>query len=205
MNTEELTRFKNILLNEKKKYEDMIDHIEEVELEGLREQLQSELAFYDNHPSDTGDEITELHKEQALKTNQESLLARVNQALEYIDNGNYGICKSCGREIDIERLEILPYAKYCIVCQETIDSEHRNPIDNGNYDNRLLKNPFSYGYNDDHDFDEVGYDAEDSYQDVDRYDILRYNREHHNDGDEDFYVESIEKISNEQYKNQLPD
>lgn len=205
MNTEELNRFKNILLNEKKKYEDMIDHIEEVELEGLREQLHSELAFYDNHPSDTGDEITELHKEQALKTNQESLLARVNQALEYIENGSYGNCKSCGREIDTERLEILPYAKYCIVCQEAIDAEHRNPIDAEKYDNRLLKNPFSYGFNDDSDFNEVGYDAEDSYQDVDRYDRLRYNREHHNDGDEDFYVESIEKISNEQYKNQLPD
>ena len=168
MNTTDLNHFKNILLDEKKKFEEAIAHIEEVELEGLREQLHSELAFYDNHPSDTGDEITELHKEQALKTNQESLLARVNEALEYIKDGSYGTCKSCGKKIDIERLKILPYVKYCIQCQESIDSEHRNPIDTGTYENRLLQNPFSYGYNDNSDFNETSYDAEDSYQEVDR-------------------------------------
>lgn len=44
-------------------------------------------------------------------------LRAVEYALARLKRGEYGICQSCGKEIDPARLEALPYAVLCIDCQ----------------------------------------------------------------------------------------
>ncbi len=55
----------------------------------------------------------------------EQELVEINEALESIKNGSYGICQMCEEEINPERLEIKPFAKYCIDCREIIEKENR--------------------------------------------------------------------------------
>lgn len=43
-------------------------------------------------------------------------LSQINDAIERLDNGQYGICSSCGKKIDPKRLQVLPYAETCIHC-----------------------------------------------------------------------------------------
>ncbi len=50
-----------------------------------------------------------------------SLLAEIRAALERIEDGSYGVCLNCGREISRGRLTALPWASCCITCQEEID------------------------------------------------------------------------------------
>jgi RNA polymerase-binding protein DksA len=45
-------------------------------------------------------------------------LAQVNKALLKLDSGEYGICASCGHDIDQNRLEAIPYALTCIDCAQ---------------------------------------------------------------------------------------
>lgn len=45
-------------------------------------------------------------------------LRQVDAALDKIRLRTYGKCEKCGEEIAIKRLEALPFAEYCIVCQE---------------------------------------------------------------------------------------
>ncbi len=52
-----------------------------------------------------------------LSTHRENLL-EIDEALRKLDEGTYGICEDCGEEISQERLNILPFAIYCIDCQE---------------------------------------------------------------------------------------
>ena len=47
----------------------------------------------------------------------EGQLVEVEQALERIEEGTYGICINCGQSIQAERLEALPSAALCINCQ----------------------------------------------------------------------------------------
>jgi DnaK suppressor protein len=47
----------------------------------------------------------------------EDQLAEVNKALKRIDEGTYGLCTNCGKNILPERLEALPSAELCIDCQ----------------------------------------------------------------------------------------
>lgn len=46
-------------------------------------------------------------------------------ALARIREGTYGSCVGCGNEIDLRRLEVVPWAKVCVVCQEDYDQERQ--------------------------------------------------------------------------------
>ncbi len=76
---------------------------------------------------DVGDEAdlagNDLGKEifHELSDTQKNLLELVISALEKIDKGIYGICESCGDIIDKKRLKALPWARYCLKCQNNFD------------------------------------------------------------------------------------
>lgn len=65
------------------------------------------------------------------------LLHQIDAALERIDNGTYGICRVCGKEIEEERLKALPWTDLCIEhakeeeqIRETPDTRYREYFDN---------------------------------------------------------------------------
>lgn len=52
-------------------------------------------------------------------------LTQINNALERIKQGKFGICRECGKEIPQGRLEAIPYAALCIACQTKADRMNR--------------------------------------------------------------------------------
>lgn len=54
----------------------------------------------------------------SLSNNERQMLLLVDQALARMDQGTYGSCTHCGQRIGAQRLEAVPWAKYCIDCQE---------------------------------------------------------------------------------------
>jgi RNA polymerase-binding transcription factor len=70
---------------------------------------------------DNGDwSVVDLSEDISLKqlsTHRETLL-KVDEALRKIDEGTYGRCEDCGEDISMERLKVLPFAIYCVDCQE---------------------------------------------------------------------------------------
>ncbi|NIQ00606.1 MAG: hypothetical protein GWM98_09585 [Nitrospinaceae bacterium] len=50
-------------------------------------------------------------------------LKQVEEALEKIQTGEYGICPQCNKKIPEARLEVVPYAKYCVACMDQIEKE----------------------------------------------------------------------------------
>ncbi len=62
-----------------------------------------------------------------LKGREQRLLKKIEDAIERIDNGVFGICDRCGEEIDIKRLEARPVTTLCIECkqeQEEAEKKH---------------------------------------------------------------------------------
>lgn len=57
-----------------------------------------------------------------LLENDEQLLKEVDDALARIERGSFGRCENCGREISQERLQALPYARYCIRCARELQA-----------------------------------------------------------------------------------
>ena len=60
-----------------------------------------------------------------LKGRERKLLAKIDEAIEKIDNGTYGICESCGEEINIKRLEARPVTTMCIECKTEQEEEEK--------------------------------------------------------------------------------
>jgi DnaK suppressor protein len=56
------------------------------------------------------------------------LLQLVEEALKRIHEGEYGTCTHCGKEVQPKRLEAVPWARHCIICQ---DLQERGLLDGG--------------------------------------------------------------------------
>jgi DnaK suppressor protein len=67
----------------------------------------------------THDEFVSLH----LNSIDYVQLRLVDEALDRINSGDYGICQSCEEPIAAKRLHALPWARYCITCQETAGAQ----------------------------------------------------------------------------------
>jgi DnaK suppressor protein len=55
----------------------------------------------------------------ALIDSTRQALADTTEALKRMGNGTYGRCERCRLDIPVERLEILPHARFCVPCQQT--------------------------------------------------------------------------------------
>ena len=71
--------------------------------------------------ADDADAVMDYERTQAETRNAQVLLAEVNAALERLDDGTYGKCAVCGRDIGERRLAALPYATLCIDDQNAAD------------------------------------------------------------------------------------
>jgi DnaK suppressor protein len=61
-------------------------------------------------------------KEMAFrqKAQDRGLLVQVEAALGRIESGTFGECMNCEQEISLNRLNAVPWSRYCITCQELI-------------------------------------------------------------------------------------
>lgn len=69
----------------------------------------------DDQAQITHDEFVSLH----LNSLDYLQLRLVDEALDRLDSGDYGICLACEEPIPVKRLRALPWARYCIPCQES--------------------------------------------------------------------------------------
>jgi|SRR5579864_2892222 len=63
----------------------------------------------------THDEFVSLH----LNSMDYTQLRLVDEALDRLQSGDYGVCLGCEEPIPPKRLRALPWARYCVPCQET--------------------------------------------------------------------------------------
>lgn len=141
---------------------DMDDDREFLERGSLRDSID-ELSTVDNHPADLGTELYEREKDMALKVHDEDELAKINAALEKIENGTYGVCEVCHQDIPYERLEAIPYTAFCIVHTDAKDIPTDRPVEE-----QVILPAVDNSFAGRDDKDDI-HDYEDSFQEVARY------------------------------------
>ncbi len=62
--------------------------------------------------------------DSAILEQQRKELAEIELALDKINRGTYGICEMCEEPIGFARLEVKPFARFCITCREITEKEH---------------------------------------------------------------------------------
>src|SRR5690348_13501655 len=65
----------------------------------------------------------QLNREVAIRNldRESKLLKEVQAALNRIEEGTFGVCLRCEEDIPEKRLKALPWAAYCVACQENVD------------------------------------------------------------------------------------
>ena len=113
LNDQERGRIEQVLLRERKRVLDNIGHFDE-RLNDLRERA-GELSLYRFHPADVGTESQEQEKDFLLSSVEGRRLYQVDEALQrlYKTPEEFGRCEVCGRDIEVERLEVIPETTLC--------------------------------------------------------------------------------------------
>ena len=57
----------------------------------------------------------------AVSENESRQLTLIDEAVLRIDDGEYSTCQNCEKEISPKRLQAIPWARYCIACQELVE------------------------------------------------------------------------------------
>ena len=100
-------------------------------LEVERDRLLSELEQIDvsghenlghsTHMADDASAAFDQARDLALRSNLEETLKQIQEALDRVSEGTYGVCEVCGERIDPARLKALPHTPHCLDCQRKLE------------------------------------------------------------------------------------
>jgi RNA polymerase-binding protein DksA len=108
-------RFRDELLAERRRVLDAIEYLHK-ENPGSIEDETEEMPI-DNHLAETATATLDREIDYTLEENSEHVLAAIDAALERMEDGTFGKCVTCGREIAEDRLAAIPWATQCIDCK----------------------------------------------------------------------------------------
>jgi len=99
--------------------------------DALRSSMVDDLHGAEIHDEGVGDEgdaaldgaQTEINSQLAALESRE--LTQIEQAIQQIRSGHYGICEGCGERISLVRLKALPFTTTCIACQRREEGRDR--------------------------------------------------------------------------------
>lgn len=197
---EQLQTLRHKLLQHQREIEQHIQRNQQHQLIDSQRDAIGELSLIDNHPGDVASEIYEREKDTALKEHLELHLEDISSALNRIENGDYGICISCHKEIPYERLEAHPTASYCISHAANRFPSFRRPAEEA-----FLQPPFGRTTVDERD-EQSFFDGEDAWQIVESWgtsntpamaeqsDIRNYNDLYIEYDEAEGYVQPIESF-----------
>lgn len=109
MTKSDLTKFKKILETKRDELERIVRNRDDIAIEKSADALDEV-----QHASERELAIRNLDRES-------NLLRNVRSALRRIDDGTFGTCLHCEEEISPKRVAAVPWAPYCIQCQEQAD------------------------------------------------------------------------------------
>lgn len=119
----DLEHFRTLLLEEQARLERQLRRVQSLNQGTSLAGESSELADYDEHDADLGTTTFQREQDQAILRDLHDQLHQVRHALLRIQDGTYGRCERCGRPIDPDRLEMLPYATLCIEDADWIEGQ----------------------------------------------------------------------------------
>jgi DnaK suppressor protein len=115
----DVERFRRLLLDERERVTAAIAYLH-LENAGSMED-EGEEAGVSNHLAETASATLDREIDYSLEENSTRVLEEIDAALDRIENGTYGRCALCGREIDDERLDAIPWATHCIEDQRRLE------------------------------------------------------------------------------------
>jgi RNA polymerase-binding protein DksA len=120
----ELDDMRAVIMAERQRIIHELGRIEETINDATQGQEGSNQS-YSNHLADIGTDYMEQEKNFYYASQEGHYLRSLDEALERIDRGEYGICEMCGDLIGEKRLKAVPSARLCIKCKSESEKTQR--------------------------------------------------------------------------------
>jgi DnaK suppressor protein len=120
----ETTTYRDLLTRERERLVAIRDGLVETTEGAERDPAPTE-ASSGNHPADAGSEMFERSLDLSIVQELDGQLHDVEHALDRIDDGTFGTCEACGRDIGTERLRARPAARFCVDDQAAAERDAR--------------------------------------------------------------------------------
>ena len=114
----ELNNFKKLILKRKEEVLEGIRHISEDTLKKSQKEAAGDISGYAYHMADVATDSYDREFSLGLASSGRELLYSLDDALKRIEEGTFGICEDCKKLIAKTRLKAVPYAHFCIKCQQ---------------------------------------------------------------------------------------
>lgn len=114
MNSKDSEYFKKMLLEKRGE----ILQSKGLELSATEQEANSGDLQYTTHMADLGSDSMGKELSSYFKARTGKYLKHLEDALKRIKRGSYGLCLSCGADIQRERLEAVPHTRYCVGCKD---------------------------------------------------------------------------------------
>lgn len=109
--------FKQILLEKRNEIRNDLNVLESHSMNSTSAESSGDL-IYSDHMSDLGSASMEREKAFMFASRDGAYLEQLEEAIQRLEDGTYGICRVCGTKIPQARLEAVPTTKICVSCKE---------------------------------------------------------------------------------------
>lgn len=117
MSGKDLKKYKQLLLKEREKIGGGLSHIAQETLNKSQRDASGDLSGYSFHMADMASDNYEVEFSLGRASDEQDLLYSIDEALKRIEDGTYGNCPQCGKQIPKRRLDAIPHTELCIICQ----------------------------------------------------------------------------------------
>ncbi len=124
LSEKKLKEFKALIKAELRESMAYVDDVNKDQSKGARES-SGDLSSYAYHQADQGSDTNLMEQNVMMLEHEREKIRLLNDALRKIYEGKFGICELCGENISESRLEVIPYAKYCIDCMSKMEYKQR--------------------------------------------------------------------------------
>jgi RNA polymerase-binding protein DksA len=112
-----LTYFKELLHKKRDEALEDVDRLEK-NLSNLTDLDDADYSSLTHHMGDVGSDVEEEELNYQLLERTKKYINAINDALERIENGTYGICQATGKPISKARLDAVPHTRYSMEAKE---------------------------------------------------------------------------------------
>lgn len=123
MTSRETASYRRQLLSLKERLGGELSALEQEALRPVGGEASGDLSNLPIDPADLGSDNYEEEISLGLLENEDQVVQEVDDALKRIEQGTYGRCERCHKEIPRKRLQALPYARFCIQCARKDERE----------------------------------------------------------------------------------
>ena len=122
---QELLKYKKHLL---KLREDVTGEISNIAKDNLKSQKESsgDLSGYSFHMADMASDSYDRELRLNIASEEQLVVYEIDEALKRIEDGKFGKCIECEKKVPLKRLNVIPYAKYCIQCQSKEEKDKKS-------------------------------------------------------------------------------